>query len=181
LGVSETTPKSSGTGSLDSAASQRERDMSEFLRQIFDASIDGMLWTASHGRILAANAAACTRLGRAEAELLAAGHSQWLEYGFPAAAAGTEEHRQRGRVRQEVDIRRPVIPRCNRTFFWNSIDLHRKLGAFRRYYNGSRAHCSLDGHTPGYGAGNPSSSTANPAAYDWESHCNGLFEIPVAA
>ena len=67
------------------------------------------------------------------------------------------------------------------TFFWNSIDLHRKLGAFRRYYNGSRAHRSLDGHTPEHSAGNPSSSTANLAVYGWESHCNGLFEIPVAA
>jgi putative transposase len=75
-------------------------------------------------------------------------------------------------------IRREYL---DHTLFWNSIDLHRKLDAFRRYHNGVRVHRSLGGHTPENRAGNRSSSTANLAAYGWESHCNGLFEIPVAA
>ena len=75
-------------------------------------------------------------------------------------------------------IRREYL---DHTFFWNSIDLHRKLDAFRRYYNGSRAHRSLDGHTPENRGGNPSTSVAKLAHYGWENHCNGLFEIPVAA
>jgi putative transposase len=75
-------------------------------------------------------------------------------------------------------IRREYL---DHTFFWNSIDLHRKLDAYRSYYNGVRVHRSLDGHTPANRAGNPSFSKANLAHYVWESHCNGLFETPVAA
>jgi len=66
-------------------------------------------------------------------------------------------------------------------FFWNSIDLHRKLDKFRAYYNSARVHRSLDGHTPANRAGDPSSPKASLAHYDWESHCIGLFETPVAA
>ena len=75
-------------------------------------------------------------------------------------------------------IRREYL---DHTLFWNLIDLHRKLAAFRRYYNEVRVHRSLDGHTPEGRAGNPSTSTAKLAHYGWKDHCNGLFEIPVAA
>jgi transposase InsO family protein len=33
-------------------------------------------------------------------------------------------------------------------FFWNAIDLKRKLDAFTDYYNNHRVHRSLDGDTP---------------------------------
>ena len=56
-----------------------------------------------------------------------------------------------------------------------------KARRFQSYYNGVRVHRSLDGHTPANRAGNPTASTANLAHYVWESHCNGLFETPVAA
>jgi putative transposase len=36
----------------------------------------------------------------------------------------------------------------DRVFFWNAVDLTRKLEAFRDYYNASRVHRSLDGTTP---------------------------------
>jgi putative transposase len=75
-------------------------------------------------------------------------------------------------------IRREYL---DHTFFWNSIDLHRKLGAFRTYYNGVHVHRSLGGHTPANRAGKSSSSKANLARYAWERHCDGLFETPVAA
>jgi transposase InsO family protein len=75
-------------------------------------------------------------------------------------------------------IRREYL---DHTFFWNSIDLHRKLKNFSADYNGARVHRSLNGITPANRAGNPSSSTASLAHYVWESHCNGLFETPVAA
>ena len=39
------------------------------------------------------------------------------------------------------------------TFVRNSIDLHRKLNAFRRYCNGVRVRLSLDCHTPKNRAG----------------------------
>jgi len=76
-----------------------------------------------------------------------------------------------------------TIPRdyLDHTFFWNSIDLHRKLENFRVHYNGVRVHRSLDGTTPENRTANSSSSKANPAHYAWEQHCNGLFETPVAA
>ncbi len=75
-------------------------------------------------------------------------------------------------------IRREYL---DHTFFWNAIDLHRKLGKFRAYYNGVRVHRSLNGTTPAHRAGNASSAKTNLAHYVWERHCNGLFEIPVAA
>lgn len=69
----------------------------------------------------------------------------------------------------------------DRMFFWNSIDLHRKLENFRNYYNGARVHRALDGATPANRAGRSSASAADLAHYAWERHCDGLFEIPVAA
>ena len=75
-------------------------------------------------------------------------------------------------------IRREYL---DHTFFWNSIDLHRKLEKFRTYYNGVRVHRSLNGTTPAICAGHSSPSTANLAHYAWKRHCDGLFETPVAA
>ena len=46
----------------------------------------------------------------------------------------------------------------DRTFFWNALDLKRKLQEFRGYYNGSRVHQSLD-----YGK---SSSIQRPVGHD---------------
>jgi transposase InsO family protein len=42
-------------------------------------------------------------------------------------------------------IRREYL---DRTFFWNAVDLQRKLDEFRDYYNAHRVHRSLDGITP---------------------------------
>jgi transposase InsO family protein len=42
-------------------------------------------------------------------------------------------------------IRREYL---DRVFFWNAVDLARKLGAFRDYYNGHRMHRALAGLTP---------------------------------
>jgi transposase InsO family protein len=66
-------------------------------------------------------------------------------------------------------------------FFWNSVDLHKKLEHFRNYYNSVRVHRSLNGTTPANRAGNSSSSKANLAHYAWKRHCHGQFETPVAA
>ena len=57
-------------------------------------------------------------------------------------------------------IRREYL---DHTFFWNSIDLHRKLEKFRTYYNSARVHRSLNGTTPAICAGHSSPSTANLA------------------
>ena len=47
--------------------------------------------------------------------------------------------------RQIGTIRREYL---DRTFSWNSVDLARKLGEFKTYYNSSRCHQSLRGGTP---------------------------------
>jgi putative transposase len=66
-------------------------------------------------------------------------------------------------------------------FFWNAVDLARKLGEFRDYYNARRVHRSLDGTPPAQRTGG---SAAPPAALDdyvWQQHCRGLFQLPLAA
>ena len=75
-------------------------------------------------------------------------------------------------------IRREYL---DHTFFWNSIDLHRKLDKFRAYYNNVRVHRSLNGATPAERAGFPSPPRANFTEYHWTRHCRGLFQTPVAA
>jgi hypothetical protein len=68
-------------------------------------------------------------------------------------------------------------------FFWNAIDLRRKLDGFADYYNAHRVHRSLDGTTPT----RPSCASSPPPAraalrqYAWEEHCRGLFHTPIPA
>ena len=69
----------------------------------------------------------------------------------------------------------------DRMFFWNAVDLTRKLEAFRDYYNASRVHRSLDGTTPPQRTG---AKPPAPAAFDqyaWQQHCRGSFQTPIAA
>jgi len=65
--------------------------------------------------------------------------------------------------------------------FWNRGDLERKLGCFRDYYNGTRVHASLGGKPPAVAAGGPSPPYARLDYFSWISHCQGLFQSPVAA
>jgi putative transposase len=69
----------------------------------------------------------------------------------------------------------------DRTFFWNAVDLARKLDGFRTYYNAYRVHRSLDGTTPAQRAGVPSPLPAQLASYEWSQHCRGLFQTPMPA
>ena len=77
-------------------------------------------------------------------------------------------------------IRREYL---DHTFFWNAIDLRRKLNAFADYYNAHRVHQSLDGTTPARRAGAASSSPGRAALdqYAWKPHCRGLFHTPIPA
>jgi putative transposase len=75
-------------------------------------------------------------------------------------------------------IRREYL---DRVFFWNAVDLARKLGEFGDYYNAVRVHRSLDGTTPAQRIG---ASAPPPASLDhhaWRHHCRGLFQTPIAA
>ena len=75
-------------------------------------------------------------------------------------------------------IRREYL---DRMFFWNALDLERKLQAFSIYYNSSRVHQSLSGYTPEEHFGQPRSAGAALDAYGWQQHCQGLFYTPITA
>jgi putative transposase len=68
----------------------------------------------------------------------------------------------------------------DRLFFWSSVDLTRKLDAFRDYYNEFRVHRSLDGITPNQRAGAASVCPAALNTYTWRQHCQGLFQTSMA-
>jgi transposase InsO family protein len=69
----------------------------------------------------------------------------------------------------------------DRMFFWNALDLTRKLGAFAGYYNLHRVHRALDGTPPAQRAGGVAAPPAALAHYNWRQHCRGLFQTPIAA
>ncbi|MCK7499519.1 MAG: integrase core domain-containing protein [Comamonadaceae bacterium] len=75
-------------------------------------------------------------------------------------------------------IRREYL---DRAFFWNAMDLTRKLAEFQDYYNAHRVHRSLAGDTPAQRAGAPSPAPAALDHYAWRPHCRGLFQTPIAA
>ena len=77
-----------------------------------------------------------------------------------------------GTIRQEY---------LDRVFFWNAQNLERKLGTFLQYYNHTRVHQSLDGNAPYEVGGEHQPLPAKLSNYSWISHCNGLFQAPVAA
>jgi hypothetical protein len=75
-------------------------------------------------------------------------------------------------------IRRELL---DQVFFWNTVDLERKLRSFQLYFNHSRTHASLDGDTPAERSGSVVTHPAVLRNFTWEKHCGGLFELPVAA
>ena len=68
-------------------------------------------------------------------------------------------------------------------FFWNAIDLKRKLDVFADYYNAHLVHRSLNGTTPARRAcaSSPPPARAALRQYAWEEHCRGLFYTPIPA
>jgi transposase InsO family protein len=74
-------------------------------------------------------------------------------------------------------IRREYL---DRILFGTSADLENKLLDFRSYFNGHRAHSSLEGGTRDqYPSG--SQPSADLHSYRWQSHCRGLYQTPIAA
>ena len=65
--------------------------------------------------------------------------------------------------------------------FRHAADLERKLRQFRDYYNEARVHHSLGGVTPSTHISTEDRRPASLAAYLWQPHCRGLYELPVAA
>jgi putative transposase len=69
----------------------------------------------------------------------------------------------------------------DQTFFWNGLDLHRKLNRFAAYYNVRRVHAGLGGRTPFERYGTTASQPANLQHFAGRSDCSGPFHTPVAA
>jgi transposase InsO family protein len=69
----------------------------------------------------------------------------------------------------------------DQTFFWNGLDLHRKLDRFAAYYNRRRVHAGLGGRTPVERCGKTADRQANLDHFAWRSDCCGLFHTPIAA
>jgi len=74
-------------------------------------------------------------------------------------------------------IRRECL---DRTLFWTAADLEMKLLDFQRYYNGHRTHAGLGGGTPEPST-EPGSVRARVSSYQWQPHCRGLYQTPIAA
>jgi len=75
-------------------------------------------------------------------------------------------------------IRREYL---DQTLFWNDIDLERKLVNFKVYYNQHRTHNSLGGATPAEMAGGNSKPPIMLSNFRWQTHCRGLYQLPIAA
>jgi putative transposase len=82
------------------------------------------------------------------------------------------------RVREIEEIK--SVPYVQ-VFFWNAVDLARKLEEFREYYNNHRVHRVLAGSTSTQRAGTPSPNPASLDHFAWQQHCGGLFHMPIAA
>lgn len=75
-------------------------------------------------------------------------------------------------------LRRELL---DQVFFWNTVDLERKLRSFQLYFNHSRTHASLDGSTPADKSGDVATHRSTLSHFTWKAHCGGLFQLPVAA
>jgi transposase InsO family protein len=75
-------------------------------------------------------------------------------------------------------IRREYL---DNVFFWNTVDLEKKLAEFSAYYNQHRVHSSLDGQTPAEVSWERVNAHTVFHDFRWQTHCRGLYELPVAA
>jgi putative transposase len=73
-------------------------------------------------------------------------------------------------------IRREYL---DRTLFWTTADLEKKLGDFQDYYNRYRTHSALAGRVPSSPTG--PSTQAKLGIHQWRRHCGGLYQTPMAA
>lgn len=73
---------------------------------IFEYSLDGVLFTAPDGRVLAANPAACQLLGRSAQEICALGRQGLADPEDPRWVTGVAERARTGRTRTQVRMLR---------------------------------------------------------------------------
>ena len=65
--------------------------------------------------------------------------------------------------------------------FWSARDLRRKLHHFKEFYNHQRCHHALNGQPPTAKTRKLQSKVAALHSYRWQSHCRGLYQLPIAA
>ncbi len=75
-------------------------------------------------------------------------------------------------------VRRELL---DHEFFWHQTDLLRKLDSFKQYYNDYRVHSSLNIQVPTEKSSSTMPTFADLKTFSWQSHCNGLFQTPIAA
>ncbi len=83
---------------------QALRESEEWLRSIFENSLDGILLTAPDGSVFKANQAACWILDRSEEEIYRAGRSGLTVSSDPRLATLLEERQKLGRVKGELNL-----------------------------------------------------------------------------
>ena len=69
----------------------------------------------------------------------------------------------------------------DQTLFWNAVDLERKLTDFQAYYNHHLTHRSHGGDTPAEVAGVVTKMPIKLHKFHWQTHCRGIYQLPVAA
>ncbi len=69
----------------------------------------------------------------------------------------------------------------DKLFFWNTYDLQNKLNKYQQYYNRHRSHSSLESKTPLAKETNSEGNVISLNKFQWKSHCNDLFQLPMAA
>ncbi len=127
--------------------------------------------------------------GKGEPRYLSSDHDPLFEY-----------HRWKANLRildveeiktvPHVPISHPFVERLigtlrreylDHVFFWNVLHLERKLAEFQVYLNRSRVHSALDGDTPAVVSGGAVTSRTELHNFRWQTHCRGLYQLPVAA
>jgi len=143
---------------------------------------------ARYCRSISARTAARSAGGRVLAHTRAFAHPPrvrivvaWIGTDNPGATV----RRGSGSIRQA--IQRPCagtytgLRPSPRVLFWNAVDLERKLETFRDHYNDHRVHRAIAGLTPAQSAGALCPAPAALDHYGWQQHCQGLFELQIAA
>ncbi len=97
--------KEGGPTLLEPPPTQCVLDRVEY-EAIFRHSLDGILFSSPNGGILAANPAACSILGRTEAEICQLGRSGLLVPDDPVTLQALRQRMQHGHVRAEIPMRR---------------------------------------------------------------------------
>jgi transposase InsO family protein len=73
------------------------------------------------------------------------------------------------------------IELLDQTLFWTSSDLQQKLDKFKHYFNEHRTHMGINGKIPVKLASEQQQNVIDVKNYRWQSHCRGLFQLPIAA